>query len=143
MKHLISLFAAVFVLAAVSTAHAQATIYNQPANPIAQLVGGPGATPNLPTYAATMTISPVNNAVTQIAGNATTSSTSTVTAGSVGNFGQLWIIIVSDTGGITVTFSTGFKPTATVNPTTGKSITVAFVSDGTVWREFARSASAQ
>lgn len=126
-----------------TTAHAQ-TIYQQPAASVAQLVGGPGAPVNQPTYAATMTI-PISLPVLEINANSATSATSTVNAGAVGTFGQLLITIItaSGSGTATITFGTNFLPTATAAPTTGKSITVAWVSDGTVWHEFSRSASAQ
>ena len=91
----------------------------------------------------TLNTSPGYAAVQQILGVAATSATSTINAAGPGQFGQLLIVIVSDTGGVTITFGTNFKATATVNPTTGKSIVVAFVSDGVAFREFSRSASAQ
>ena len=119
------------------------TIYNCRVNPLAQISGSPGADAVSPTYAAAIALDPNAGLVQLIAGVAATSATSTVTTPNGGQFGQLLIVIVSDTGGVTVTFSTGFKATGTVNPTTGKAIVVAFVSDGTYWREFSRSASAQ
>lgn len=119
------------------------TVYSLRVNPLAQISGTAGAEAVAPTYASAIVLDPNAGLVQLIAGVAATSATSTVTTPNVGQFGQLLIVIVTDTGGVTVTFGTGFKPTGTVNPTTGKAITVAFVSDGTVWREFSRSASAQ
>ena len=144
MKNLISflLVAALGSALFLSNAHAQ-TIYNQPANSIAQIVGGPGASIYAPTYASAVAVSPIGNAVCVLNGVNATSATCTVTASGVGQSGQIFIVICNDTGGVTYTFSTGFKATATVNPTTGKVIVVAFISDGTYLREFARSASAQ
>lgn len=147
---LLLLVALVLCIFASPKANAQATVYNQPANPIAQLVGGPGAQANIPTFAATMTISPIANgvlnAVTQLSGVSTTSSTCTLNAAAIGSFGQIWITIcsASSSGTVTYTFGTNFLPTATVAATASKSITVMWVSDGVLsWHEVCRSASAQ
>ena len=134
------------------------TVYQLLANPLAQMSGSPGALFNVPTYASTMTIAPLSpisvggngsmNSYTQINGNSATSSTCTVsTPTPSSNPGQQWTIIFTASGSNTVTFTLStpqFLPTATVAPTTGKSISVFFVSDGnTAWHEVARSASAQ
>lgn len=139
-----SLFAAAFAVCAL-VANAQPTIYNQPPETLAQISGGPSAPVNKPTYSATMTLDTTmqRGAIHQILGVNATSPTATLNAASGGQFGQLLITIISDTGGITLTYGTNFKSTGTVNPTNGKSIVVAFVSDGTFFREFSRSASAQ
>lgn len=122
---------------------ANTTPYNLLTDGLAQLSGSPGAPTVAPTYAAVIALDPNAGIVQLIAGVAAVSATCTVNTTNDGNFGQLLIVIVTDNGGVTVTFGTNFKPTATVNPTTGKAITVAFVSDGGAWREFSRSASAQ
>ncbi len=117
---------------------ANASIYNQPADVLAALLGGPGGSLNKPTYAATIALEAFNSVI-QVDGVAATSATCTLTAGSrVG----LLILILKDTGGVTYTLGTGFKSTGTVNPSTGKTIVVAFIGDGTNFIEFARSASA-
>lgn len=146
-RSFVSLFALTFaVFALVSSAFAQggpSSIYNLPAEPLHQISGGPGAIPYAPTYAAAVVIDPNQGITCKLNGVAATSATCAVTTPNVGGFGQLLLVICADTGGVTYTFSGNFKATATVNPTTGKTITVAFVSDSVAWREFSRSASAQ
>lgn len=57
--------------------------------------------------------------------------------------GILLVQIDNDSGGArTITFSTGFRATATVVGTASKAFGLVFVSDGTNWIEFARSAAA-
>lgn len=92
-----------------------------------------------------MVINPDLGAVQQILGTASVSATATLTIQTVLNGQHMLILEIIDTGGVTVTFGTGFKSTGTVNPTTGKAITVAFIADpvAQVFREFSRSASAQ
>lgn len=140
--------AGALALAAALFAYSQATIYNQPANAIAQHFGGPGASPYIPTFAATITISPIGVSAVQFKGVNTTSSTCTVSAGDDGNWGQQLITVCSadSTGTVTYTFSSAannFLPTGTVVATASKSISVLWWSDGSVWHEVSRSASAQ
>jgi len=120
-----------------------ATIYNLNANALSQMVGGSGTdfTTAVPTYAATMSIDLANNSSILINGLASTSATATLNA----NTGQLLqeaSIMIKDTGGVTITFGTNFKSAGTVNPTTGKTITVFFQFNGTNWVETGRNASA-
>jgi len=134
------------------------TVYNLLSNPLAQMSGSPGAQYNIPTYAATMTTAPFSTTAsggngamicyTQINANSTTSSTCTLsTPTPSGNPGQQWVTIItaSGPGTATITFATPqFLATGTAAPTTGKSISVFWVSDGTTaWHEVGRSASAQ
>ena len=118
---------------------ASTVIFNQPANMIAQPIGGPGRQDYAPTYAATMALDLANNAYCYINGLNSVSATSTMTATTGGVLGQESAIMIKDTGGVTVTLSTNFKVSATVNPTTGKTITVFFMSNGTNWIETGRS----
>lgn len=120
---------------------ATVTIFNQPANLLAQLIGGPGRQDYAPTYAATMALDLANNSYCFINGLNSVSATSTVTATTGGVLGQENAVMVKDTGGVTVTFSTNFKVSATVNPTNGKTITVFFMSNGTNWVETGRSSA--
>jgi hypothetical protein len=138
------LFAAALIVFAASV-HAQATIYNQPAAPLAQIAGGPGAPILHSTFAATITLNPSLGAVHQILGVNTTSATCTVNAGQTGQFGQFLITILSAdaSGTVTYTLGTYFLPTATAVVTAGKSISMTWVSDGSNWHEIGRSASAQ
>lgn len=117
------------------------TIYNQPAQPIAQFFGGQGTQTYAPTYAATMALDLINNAGAIINGVNATSATVTLTA-AVGPALMETVVLIKDTGGVTATFSTGFKSAGTVNPTTGKAIAVFFISDGTNWIETGRNAAA-
>lgn len=129
-------------LASVSYLRAQ-TIYNQPANPLAQILGGSGASAATPTFAATVALPIATNAVVQINGVSTTSATSTLTAG-VAPFGKILVVFckADSSGTVTYTFGTGFKPTGTAAPTAGTTIVVLFVSDGTNFFEMGRSSSA-
>lgn len=150
----VSLIAALIVTGLVMSpklarADASGNIYNLYAFGLQQLTGSPGpGTVVQPTYAAAITIGTNQDnqgLVMQINANSTTSSTSTLTPGNGGQFGQMMITIISATGPgtATITFASPFKPTATAAPTTGTSITVMWVSDGNFWREMGRSASAQ
>lgn len=147
-RSFVSLFALVFaVLALFSSAFAQggpSSIYNLPAEPLHQISGGPGAMAYQPTYAAAVVIDPSQGITCKLNGVSGTSATCTVTTPNVGGFGQFLVTICAAAGGtVTYTFSGNWLPTATVAPTIGKSISVLWVSDGTVWRELSRSASAQ
>lgn len=117
---------------------ANATIYNLPPDGLAQLMGvGPVLKP---TYAATLVLdaSP-GRVVHEIAGVNATSATCALNTGTGGVFGQLLILILADTGGVTYTLGDNFKTAAgTLNPTTGKKIVAIFVSDGTDFYEIAR-----
>lgn len=121
------------------------TVYQLNPDGLAQISASPGARTLVPTYAATSTLNPNAGIVHQLKGDSAVSATSTWNAPSGGTFGQMLVTIVtaSGAGTITVTFGTNFLPTATAAPTTGKSITVIWFSDGTSWHEAARSASAQ
>lgn len=146
---------AVFLFAAISfsprSAYAQSgTIYNLFEYGLQQITGSPGpGTVQQPTFGATMTLGTNTNfsgIVQQLTGSSTVQSAVTVNAGSGGQFGQYLTTICTSASGastVTYTFGTNFLPTATVAPTTGKSITVDWVSDGTSWHERGRSASAQ
>lgn len=123
---------------------ANLTVYRLKPNPLGQLAGNYEAPVVQPTWAANIVLAPDAGAVLQLLGNAAVSAAAAVTVGNGMGFGQLMIVIVSDTGGVTVTFSgANIKPTATVNPTTGKTIVVTFVWDGAVWHEMSRSAAAE
>ena len=146
ISRIFSLLLSVVILAFIFTPAARAqsgstTVYQLKPDGLAQLTSSPGYRTLGPTYAATMTLDPNAGIVHQILGVATTSATCTLNAPSGGTFGQILIILVQDTGGITLTFGTNFKSTGTVNPTTGKTIPVLFVSDGTNFREVARAAA--
>lgn len=138
------LFAAAFVAALfANSVQAQATVYNLNATSLAQITGSPGARVLAPTYAATITsVNPNAGIVHWINGVAATSATSTINMAGGGQSDQLMILIIRDTGGVTVTFGTNMKSAGTVNPTTGKQIAVWFVSDGTNWVENFRTATA-
>lgn len=129
-------------LASISSLHAQ-TVYNQPANPLAQILGGPGASAATPTFAATVALPVTNNAVVQLNGVSTTSATSTLTSGAA-PFGKTLVVVckADSSGTVTYTFGTGFKSTGTAAPTAGTTIVVLFVGDGTNFFEVARSSSA-
>jgi len=109
---------------------------------LSQITGSNGAPTIQPTYAATVTINPDLGIVQEILGVNSTSATCTVSAAGAGKHGQCLRLILADTGGVTYTFTatTGhFVNTGTVNPGTGKKIIVDFISDGTNWREVART----
>lgn len=119
------------------------TPYNLITDGLAQITGSPGSRRLAPTYAATISsINPMSGIVHFIDGVAATSATSTINMGSGGTVSQLLILIIRDTGGVTVTFGTNMKSAGTANPTTGKQIAVAFISDGTNWVEVFRTATA-
>ena len=122
---------------------ADITVYRLKANPLAQFAGNPEAPVVAPTYAATITLDPNAGYAQLINGVATTSATCTINAASAGVQGQTLVLFIRDTGGITVTFGTYFKSQGTCNPTTGKTIAVHFVSDGTNWYEPAARATAE
>lgn len=145
-----SLVASVFALilavfALVSPAFAQDTIYNVPPQPLQQLAGGPTARAAVPTFGAIITVNPNITLVHTLNGVSTVSAAATVNCPGTGGYGQFMILMckASASGTVTYTFSQNFLPTATAAPTASKAITVFFVSDGTVWREVSRSASAQ
>lgn len=120
---------------------ANVTVYRLRADPLAQISGTDGAPNAQIAAAAAMAINPESGIVQQLNGAAATSAAVAVTTLAAGRFGQLLILICADTGGVTYTFGTGFKPSATVNPTNGKVIVITFVSDGTFFREVSRSAA--
>lgn len=140
---------------------APGSIYNANTNPLLQLSGSPGASANIVTETATMSLQPFQpqggtsgtgngdfNILTEVSGANSISSTSTINAGAVSPFGTIWIVTLlsnsaSDSSGVTYTFGTNFKPTGTVAVSAGKSLSVLWISDGTYWREVCRSASAQ
>ena len=121
------------------------TVFRLRPDPLGQLAGNEQAPYVAPTWGAAVVIDPMAGAVQNLNGVATVSAAATVTTSLPTGFQGVLIVIVNDTGGVTVTFGTGFKPTATVNPTNGKSIVVAFIADSVakVFREFSRYASAQ
>lgn len=98
-----------------------------------------------PTYAATTALDAIMLTsrfvlivTTSGVGNATLTTSVGANAG-----GRLVVQINNDASGArTITFGTGFRPTATVVGTASKAILVEFVSDGLTWNEVARSASA-
>lgn len=76
--------------------------------------------------------------ITTATGNSSVISSFVPASGAILN-----IQIANDSGGArTITFSTGFRATATVVGTASKIILVQFVSDGTTWNEVARSSAA-
>lgn len=121
------------------------TPFNLPINHLAQLGGAPGAPGNIVAGAAALVLNPSDGAAVRIDGDSAVSATIAVTTPNFRGFGALFVTCVnaSGVGTVTATFGSGFLPTATVAPTTGKAITVLWWSDGVVWREIARSASAQ
>jgi hypothetical protein len=92
------------------------------------------------TYAATIaldtTLGNIHKTTTVNAtGNATINASS---AGTAGQF--MWVLIANDaTSGKVITFGTNFKSSGTLTGTASKTITVAFISDGTAWYETLRS----
>lgn len=121
----------------------QSTVYTLNADSLAQISGSPAARVLAPTYAAIITsISPNAGIVHWINGVAATSATCTINMGGGGQSDQLLILVIRDTGGVTVTFGTNMKSGGTCNPGTGKQIAVTFMSDGTNWVEINRTATA-
>lgn len=117
-----------------------ASLYNQPADVLASLLGGPVGSNQLPTFAAAVqldTYFPVH----QINGVNATSATCAVTGG-LARVGLLVVICKAAGGTVTYTFGSGFKVTGTVAPTVGTTIALLFIGDGTNFFEVARSASA-
>jgi hypothetical protein len=55
--------------------------------------------------------------------------------------GDIWVFVITNdaSSARTITFSTGFKPSATLVGTVSKSATIVFVSDGTNWYELCRT----
>lgn len=149
MKTTFRLLSALFCAFALATiVNAQQTVYNitgGAANGLQQIAGGPSAGALQPTFAATVALNPNLGIVHKLAGVNTTSATCTVSTANPGGFGQFLITICAadSTGTVTYTFSTNFKPTATVAPTASTAITVLWVSDTVAWHEVCRSASAQ
>lgn len=119
------------------------TPYQLNADSLGQISGSPGGGPLKPTYAATISsINPMLGIVHQVDGLASTSATCTINLSGGGQAGQLLKLVLRDTGGVTYTFGTNMKSAGTVNPGTGKQITVEFTSDGTNWVEDFRTATA-
>jgi hypothetical protein len=117
------------------------TIFNANANAIGIQFGTPGVDLSngaVPIYAATVTGDLANNGFVLINAVAATSATCTLNVNKGYNIGQMAQVLVKDTGGITLTFGTNMKPSATVAPTTGKAIAVDFTFDGTNWVESGR-----
>lgn len=116
-----------------------ANIFTSDPNKLAALTGK--GSPNLvaPTYAATLSVDPAAALFQQF----TLTGDVTLNALSAGVPGQELILEIAASGGTrTATFGTNFRESGTAAPTTGTSIVVAFISNGTYWMEFARSASA-
>lgn len=122
---------------------AHSTPYRLEPDGLAQISGTPGAPVLQPTFGATVQLNPSLGIHRKLLGVNTTSATCTVNTGT-GSFGQLMIVhcAADASGTVTYTFGTNFKSTGTAAPTAGKSIIVAFVSDGANFFEFARSAAA-
>lgn len=115
------------------------------ADSLGQLSGAQGAPILKPTFAAAVAIDagPNGGSVQEIDGVNGTSATCAVTTVVNPGVNKILILICKAAGGtVTYTFGTGFKPTGTAAPTTGTTIVVAFISDGSNFFEFARSASA-
>ncbi len=122
---------------------ADTTVYNLATAGLAQLSGSPGARALKPTYAAIISsINPNAGIVHEVDGVAAVSATCTINLAGGGQFGQMLILALYDTGGVTFTFGTNMKSAGTVNPTTGKVVTVTFISNGTNWVEANRTATA-
>lgn len=112
------------------------TIFQADRNMLAALTGAGEPNPCTPTYAATMSIDPAAGLLQSI--DATGDATLNALDG--GLPGQVLVINFKANGGTrTATFGTNFRETGTAAPTVGKSIVVAFISDGTSWLEFSRS----
>ena len=119
------------------------TVYGLNADSLGQISATPGAPVTKPTFAAAVAIADRTGIVHELDGVNSTSATCAVTS-SGGTYGQLLIVPckADASGTVTYTFGSGFKSTGTAAPTAGKTIVVAFISDGTNFFEFARSASA-
>lgn len=127
---------------------ADITVFRLPVNHLAQLGGArlnsglAMVPPPKPTYAAAVVINPESGCVIELDGVASVSATCAVTVPTPQAFGQLLAIIFGDTGGVTFTLGAGFKTAAgTINPTTGKKISILFFSDGTNFYEIARGSA--
>jgi len=122
------------------------TSFDPNADKTAQLTGSGNVVPGgvVATLAATIALDSyqVNSNFISITNTASISAV-TVTSGAIANPGGLLFVQFNQyTGGSgALTFSTGFRSTGTVTPTSAKAIVVAFVSDGTTYNEFARAAS--
>lgn len=122
------------------------TSFDPNADKTAQLTGSGNVVPGgvVATLAATIALDSyqVNSNFISITNTASISAVS-VTSGAIANPGGLLFVQFNQyTGGSgALTFSTGFRSTGTVTPTSAKAIVVAFVSDGTTYNEFARAAS--
>ncbi len=130
------------------------TAFSPDPNLVAQITGSgqpnPGYTGpatigagNAPVYAAAIALAAfiVASRYIVINGVSATSATVSLTTTYVAPAGARLIVVINASGGtITATFSTGFRPSATAAPTVGASMTVEFVSNGTVWLESSRSA---
>jgi hypothetical protein len=116
-----------------------ANAFTQDFNMLAALTGR--GSPNLvaPAYAATMTLDQTVGLFQQIT---MTGALALNTVG-VGLPGQLLVIEFAASGGTrTATLGANFRSTGTVAPTTGTSIVVAFISNGTKWLEVCRTSAA-
>jgi len=122
------------------------TSFDPNADKTAQLTGSGNVVPGgvVATLAAPIALDSyqVNSNFISITNTASISAV-TVTSGAIANPGGLLFVQFNQyTGGSgALTFSTGFRSTGTVTPTSAKAIVVAFVSDGTTYNEFARAAS--
>lgn len=95
--------------------------------------------PVTPAWAATMNLDPGVGLYQQL----NLAGATTINATSVGKFGQfLALELKCDGTGRTATFGTNFRVTGTVAGTAGKSIIVAFFSDGTGWIQFGTPSAA-
>ena len=114
------------------------------ADVVAQNFGIPRGCYYAPTYAATIAIDPTVLSPSVLITTTAAVGNATLTAASIGPFGQLLLLqINNDAGGArTITFSTGFRSTGTVVGTQSKAICLIFMSDGTTFNEVCRSASA-
>lgn len=114
----------------------------------AQLTGSGVAIGNAvsPTFSATIALTSIlqGTRFVRILGSNTTSSTVSLTTAFVANPGALLVVQVNAdaSGTVTATFSTGFKATGTLAPTSSTRMLILFASDGTTWNEVARTGSA-
>lgn len=109
------------------------------------IVAGVSGTGITPTYASSIELAPYLQATRFIVINTTSAvGNATLTAAYVPQAGARLVIQINNdaSGARTITFSTGFRPTATVVGTASKAILVEFTSDGTTWNELARSGAA-